>query len=109
MTTLLILLVKKIMQTRVPIVPLIGLNQIQVKIIHINSKAPQNGLNEPVKGQSVVTHPATTSVINNSKSDAKQLPQINEADGFNYTALSLLLGLDVALVAVGAEKKRKKY
>ena len=80
------------------------------KIIHVNSKAPQNGLNEPVKGQSVVTHPATTSVINNSKSDAKQLPQTNEADGFNYTALSLLLGLNVAMMAaVGAEKKRKKY
>ena len=80
------------------------------KIIHVNSKTPQNGLNEAVRGQSVVTHPATTSVINNSKSDAKQLPQTNEADGFNYTALSLLLGLDVAMVAaVGAEKKRKKY
>ena len=80
------------------------------KIIHVNSKTPQNGLNEPVKGQTVVTHPVQSSVINNSKSDAKQLPQTNEADGFNYTALSLLLGLDVAMVAaVGAEKKRKKY
>ena len=79
-------------------------------ITHVNSKTPQNGLNEPVKGQSVVTHPATTSVINNSKSDAKQLPQTNETDGFNYTALSLLLGLNVAMMAaVGAEKKRKKY
>lgn len=79
------------------------------KIIHVNSKSPQNGLNEAVRGQSVATHPATTSVINNSKSDAKQLPQTNEADGFNYTALSLLLGLDIAMVAAYAEKKRKKY
>ena len=80
------------------------------KIIHVNSKTPQNGSNKLVRGQSVATHPATTSVINNSKSDAKQLPQTNEADGFNYSALSLLLGLNVAMMAaVGAEKKRKKY
>ena len=80
------------------------------KIIHADNQTPQNGLNEAVRGQSVATHPVQSSVINNSKSDAKQLPQTNEADGFNYTALSLLLGLDVAMVtAVGAEKKRKKY
>ena len=55
--------------------------------------APQNGLNEPSK-----------SVSNNS-----QLPQTGENDGYQYTALSLLLGLNVAIAAVGAEKKRKKY
>ena len=63
------------------------------KIIHVNSKTPQNGLNEPSK-----------SVSNNS-----QLPQTGENDGYQYTALSLLLGLNVAIAAVGAEKKRKKY
>ena len=79
------------------------------KIIHVNSKTPQNGLNEPVKGQSVATHPATTSVINNSKSDSQKLPQTNEARGYQYSALGVLLGLNVAIAAVGAEKKRKKY
>lgn len=44
------------------------------------------------------------SVSNNS-----QLPQTGENDGYQYTTLSLLLGLNVAIVAVGAEKKRKKY
>ena len=78
------------------------------KIIHVNSKTPQNGLNEAVRGQSVATHPAT-SVINNSKSDAKQLPQTGENDGYQYSALGVLLGLNVAITAVGAEKKRKKY
>ena len=79
------------------------------KIIHVNSKTPQNGLNEAVRGQSVVTHPATTSVINNSKSDSKQLPQTGEKDNYTYSALGLLLGLNVAMTAVYAEKKRKKY
>ena len=79
------------------------------KIIHVNSKTPQNGLNEAVRGQSVVTHPATTSVINNSKSDSKQLPQTGEKDNYTYSALGLLLGLNVAISAVGVEKKRKKY
>ena len=78
------------------------------KIIHVNSKTSQNGLNEPVKGQSVATHPAT-SVINNSKSDSKQLPQTGEKDNYTYSALGLLLGLNVAISAVGVEKKRKKY
>ena len=81
------------------------------KIIHVNSKTPQNGLNEPSKAQSVATHPAT-SVIKPSKSvsNNSQLPQTGENDGYQYTAFSLLLGLDVAMVAaVGAEKKRKKY
>lgn len=79
------------------------------KISHVNSKTPQNGLNEPSKAQSVATHPATTSVINNSKSDAKQLPQTGEKDNYTYSALGLLLGLNVAMTAVYAEKKRKKY
>ena len=79
------------------------------KIIHVNSKTPQNGLNEAVRGQSVATHPVTTSVINNSKSDAKQLPQTGEKDNYTYSALGLLLGLNVAMTAVYAEKKRKKY
>ena len=79
------------------------------KIIHVNSKTPQNGLNEAVRGQSVATHPATTSVINNSKSDSKQLPQTGEKDNYTYSALGLLLGLNVAMTAVYAEKKRKKY
>ena len=80
------------------------------KIIHVNSKTPQNGLNEPYKAQSVSTHPAT-SVIKPSKSvsNNSQLPQTGENDGYQYTAFSLLLGLNVAMVAVGAEKKRKKY
>lgn len=79
------------------------------KITHVNLKTPQNGLNEAVRGQSVATHPAATSVINNSKSDAKQLPQTGENDGYQYSALGVLLGLNVAITAVGAEKKRKKY
>lgn len=45
-----------------------------------------------------------------SVSNNYQLPQTGENDGYQYTALSLLLGLNVAMVAaVGAEKKRKKY
>ena len=79
------------------------------KITHVNSKTPQNGLNVLSKAQSVATHPATISVINNSKSDAKQLPQTGENNGYQYSALGLLLGLNVAITAVGAEKKRKKY
>ena len=31
------------------------------KIINVNLKTPQNGLNEAVRGQSVATHPAKTS------------------------------------------------
>ena len=79
------------------------------KITHVNLKTPQNGLNEAVRGQSVATHPSATSVINNSKSDSKQLPQTGEKDNYTYSALGLLLGLNVAITAVGAEKKRKKY
>ena len=79
------------------------------KITHVNLKTPQNGLNEAVRGQSVATHPVTTSVINNSKSDSKQLPQTGEKDNYTYSALGLLLGLNVAMTAVYAEKKRKKY
>ena len=79
------------------------------KITHVNLKAPQNGLNEAVRGQSVATHPVTTSVINDSKSDAKQLPQTGEKDNYTYSALGLLLGLNVAMTVVYAEKKRKKY
>lgn len=80
------------------------------KIIHVDNQTPQNGLNEPSKAQSVATHPVT-SVIKPSKSvsNNSQLPQTGENDGYQYTALSLLLGLNVAMVAVGAEKKRKKY
>ena len=78
------------------------------KIIHVNSKTPQNGLNEPSKAQSVATHPAT-SVINNSKSDSQKLPQTGENNGYQYSVLGLLLGLNVAMTAVYAEKKRKKY
>ena len=48
-------------------------------------------------------------MINNSKSDAKQLPQTGENDGYQYSALGVLLGLNVAIAAVGVEKKRKKY
>ena len=79
------------------------------KITHVNLKAPQNGLNEPSKAQSVATHPATTSVINNSKSDSKQLPQTGEKDNYTYSALGLLLGLNVSMTAAYVEKKRKKY
>ena len=80
------------------------------KIIHVNSKTPQNGLNEPSKAQSVVTHPAT-SVIKPSKSvsNNSQLPQTGENNGYQYSVLGLLLGLNVAIAAVGVEKKRKKY
>ena len=78
------------------------------KITHVNLKTPQNSLNEAVRGQSIATHPAT-SVINNSKSDSKQLPQTGEKDNYTYSALGLLLGLNVAISAVGVEKKRKKY
>ena len=79
------------------------------KITHVNLKAPQNGLNEPSKAQSVATHPVQSSVINNSKSDSQKLPQTNEARGYQYSALGVLLGLNVAMTAVYAEKKRKKY
>ena len=78
------------------------------KITHVNLKTPQNSLNEAVRGQSVATHPAT-SVINNSKSDAKQLPQTGEKDNYTYSALGLLLGLNVSMTAAYVEKKRKKY
>ena len=80
------------------------------KIIHADVKSAQNGLNGPSKAQSVATHPAT-SVIKPSKSvsNNSQLPQTGENDGYQYTALSLLLGLNVAMTAVYAEKKRKKY
>ena len=78
------------------------------KITHVNLKAPQSGLNEPSKAQSVVSQPSN-SVIKNSESSAKKLPQTGESDGFNYSALGVLLGLNVAIAAVGAEKKRKKY
>ncbi|OXC22272.1 hypothetical protein AYP92_03740 [Lactobacillus crispatus] len=78
------------------------------KITRVNLKAPQNGLNEPSKAQSVATHPSS-SVINNSKSDSKQLPQTGEKDNYTYSALGLLLGLNVAMTTAYAEKKRKKY
>ena len=80
------------------------------KIIHVNSKTPQNGSNKLVRGQSVATHPAT-SVIKPSKSvsNNSQLPQTGENDGYQYTFLGVLLGLNGAMAAVGAEKKRKKY
>ena len=80
------------------------------KITHINLKAPQKGLNEASKAQSVVSQPSN-SVIKPSKSvsNNSQLPQTGENDGYQYTALSLLLGLNVAMTAVYAEKKRKKY
>ena len=78
------------------------------KIIHVDVKSAQNGLNKPSKAQSVATHPST-SVINNSKSDSQKLPQTGEKDNYTYSALGLLLGLHVAITAVGAEKKRKKY
>ena len=78
------------------------------KITHVNLKAPQSGLNEPSKAQSVVSQPSN-SVIKNSESSAKKLPQTGESDGFNYSALGVLLGLNVAMTAVYAEKKRKKY
>ena len=80
------------------------------KIIHISAKAPQNGLNESVKAQSGAAHPAPTSVINNSSSsNSQKLPQTGETTGYTYSALGLLLGLDVAMTAAYAEKKRKKY
>ena len=80
------------------------------KITHVNLKTPQNGLNEAVRGQSVATQPAT-SVIKPSKSvsNNSQLPQTGENDGYQYTFLGVLLGLNGAMAAVGAEKKRKKY
>ena len=80
------------------------------KIIHVDAKNVQKGLNEASKAQSVATHPVT-SVIKPSKSvsNNSQLPQTGENDGYQYTALSLLLGLNVAIAAVGVEKKRKKY
>ncbi len=48
-------------------------------------------------------------MIKNSETSAKQLPQTCESDGFNYYALGLMLDLNVAMTAVYAEKKRKKY
>ena len=48
-------------------------------------------------------------MIKNSETSAKKLPQTGESDGSNYSALGVLLGLNVAIAAVGAEKKRKKY
>lgn len=80
------------------------------KITHTDVKSAQNGLNEPSKAQSVATHPAT-SVIKPSKSvsNNSQLPQTGENNGYQYSALGLLLGLNGAIAAVGAEKKRKKY
>ena len=81
------------------------------KIIHADIKSAQNGLNEPSKAQSVATHPAITSVIKPSKSvsNNSQLPQTGENNGYRYSVLGLLLGLNVAIAAVGVEKKRKKY
>ena len=78
------------------------------KIIHVDVKSAQNGLNEPSKARSVATHPAT-SVINNSKSDSQKLPQTGENNGYQYSVLGLLLGLNAAMTAVYAEKKHKKY
>ncbi|WP_288626126.1 BspA family leucine-rich repeat surface protein [uncultured Lactobacillus sp.] len=78
------------------------------KIIHVDTKNAHKGLNEPSKAQSVVSQPSN-SVIKNSETSAKQLPQTGESDGFNYSALGVLLGLNVAISAVGVEKKRKKY
>ena len=78
------------------------------KIIHVDAKNAQKGLNEASKVQSVVSQPSN-SVIKNSETSAKKLPQTGESDGFNYSALGVLLGLNVAIAAVGAEKKRKKY
>ena len=80
------------------------------KIIHADVKNAQNGLNERSKAQFVATQPAT-SVIKPSKSvsNNSQLPQTGENDGYQYTAFSLLLGLNVAMTATYAEKKRKKY
>ena len=78
------------------------------KIIHVDAKNVQKGLNGASKAQSVVSQPSN-SVIKNSETSAKQLPQTGESDGFNYSALGVLLGLNVAISAVGVEKKRKKY
>ena len=81
------------------------------KITQVDNKTSQRGLNEAPKAQSVATHPAT-SVIKPSKSvsnNSQKLPQTGENDGYQYTALSLLLGLNVAMTAAYAEKKRKKY
>ena len=49
-------------------------------------------------------------MIKTSKSDANnsQLPQTGENNGYQYSALGLLLGLNGAIAAY-AEKKRKKY
>ena len=83
---------------------------VSSKITQVDNKASQRGLNEASKAQSVATQPST-SVIKPSKSvsNTSQLPQTGENDGYQYTALSLLLGLNVAMTAVYAEKKRKKY
>ena len=82
---------------------------VSSKITQVNNKTSQIGLNEAPKAQSVATHPATSVIkISKSVSNNSQLPQTGETTG--YSALGLLLGLDVAMVAaVGAEKKRKKY
>ena len=78
------------------------------KITQVDNRASQRGLNEASKAQSIVSQPSN-SVIKNSETSAKKLPQTGESDGFNYSALGVLLGLNVAITAVGAEKKRKKY
>lgn len=87
---------------------LIGLSQFKVRFIHVDAKNVQKGLNEASKVRSVVSQPSN-SVIKNSETSANKLPQTGESDGFNYSALGVLLGLNVAIAAVGAEKKRKKY
>ena len=81
---------------------------VSSKITQVDNKTSQRGLNEAPKAQSVASQPSN-SVIKNSETSAKQLPQTGESDGFNYSALGVLLGLNVAITAVGAEKKRKKY
>ena len=83
---------------------------VSSKITQVDNKTSQRGLNEAPKAQSVATHPAT-SVIKPSKSvsNNSQLPQTGENNGYQYSVLGLLLGLNVAIAAVGAEKKRKKY
>lgn len=83
---------------------------VSSKITQIDNKTSQRGLNEAPKAQFVATHPAT-SVIKPSKSvsNNSQLPQTGENNGYQYSVLGLLLGLNVAIAAVGVEKKRKKY
>ena len=43
------------------------------------------------------------------KKDGQSLEPQEENDNYTYSALGLLLGLNVAIAAVGVEKKRKKY